>query len=356
MKKFLGVITAVLLVTLFSCSREVKTQNEFGWYTNFDECKKVALQEDKRMLLLFTRDTDDMMSEVLKTSIFFTNDFKSRFEDKYLFCKLDFSKEVFEATKVDDSLKGKEKSAAKKTAKASLDYLEKNMRYASIYGASETPAIMILTKEAYFVDAITYFECKTVDEFYAELQTYEPKLEKIESLVKVVEGSKGIDKVKAIDDLYANTSRTHSYLLKDLIKQVPSLDSKNTTGLVGKYVLADASVKALDCYFARKADKAIEPYLKAAKSKYLLPAEKQQAYYAAAYTLGAMDPSSEIMSKILDYLRLAKEADPTSPLAAQCEKDIAQGEEVLKRLIDYEAAQKEAAKIEEDSPKEESGN
>lgn len=341
MKKYFVFALALASLCLFSCNNAANV-NEHGWYTDYSVCQKKAKSEGKRIILLFSRDDSDTRSAELKKDIFFTDKFNSLLGKDYVFCNLDFSRSVFEKTKLNPELKGKEKIYAKKEASKAKMYLERNMKIASILGIHNSPSVITLTKYGYAAKEFPYFECTTPEEFAELLNDSNEKLTILEDLTTKVEKAKGVQKALAIDELYSAMDDTYSYLLKDLILKVPSLDKKDESGIVGKYVLATASVEAMDCYFARKPEESDKPYVKVASSKYLNPEQKQQAFYAAAYVTGARENTIENVEKSIGYLKDAVAAAPDSPLAAQCKMQIERGEVVVARLKENAEKEKQA--------------
>ena len=51
MKKILLLIISVLSLSFLSCSK-TETKNEFGWFTDYDECLNCARVNEKNVMLI----------------------------------------------------------------------------------------------------------------------------------------------------------------------------------------------------------------------------------------------------------------------------------------------------------------
>lgn len=343
-------LTAALL--LAGCGQTAAVPNEFGWYQDFDAAQKVALKENKNIIVLYTSDDTDGVSPELKSSLFHTQEFKETFDEKFVFCDLDLSRELFRKAMPDKEKASKEDL---KNAKHFRKILDARMKFRTDYSINNTPVVMFLTKQGYPIVKQTYVPVQSVQEFKTSVEEFDERTQLINDLVANVDSAKGVEKVKAIEDLCQIIKSDSQFLLTPLFKQVEKLDPKNETGLVGRYILKVATSESLDAAKERKLDKVAEPYLKAAKNKKLSPQEKQQAYYAAAYVLASNTPEPEITVKIISILKKAIEVDPESALGKQCAIRLEQFEEFKIRQdegIRREKEQKKAAKDSENSEQE----
>ncbi len=312
LKTILVSVFVVMPLFLTGCNRP--DISKYGWYSDLDVCLDAAKKENKNVFLLFTRDNSDQVSLGLKEKVFFTDEFKYLFSDQYKFCCLDFSIERLKmAAPAEDASSGEKKIAAVEAKR-----LDRDMKKLVIYGAQTTPLLLVLTSEGYVISCVSYIPSKTPEEFADMMHMFDNDIISMTDEIKSLKNLRGVEKVQAIDRIYETTNNTYRYSLKDLILEVPKLDKKNQSGLVGKYILAAASTKSLDYYLDRHPEKAPDAYIAALNSNYLDTNQKQQCYYAAAYIIGSQDPSIEVSEKIMGYLQKAIDLDAESPLGQQC--------------------------------------
>lgn len=339
MKKFLLTIVALTAVVFASCSK-TEVKNEQGWYTDYNACIKQAQSENKKVMLIVSGEETDTVSVKLKNSVFYSEEFLQQFSNEYLFCEVDISPSLFKAAKPPRDADKKAKKDSKKFEKI----LAARMRVVTIYGVQNTPTLFLLSPEGYVIKGFTYIPCESLSEFNALLAMYSEEINGMKELIQNVKNSSKLDKVKAIDMLYENTSPSCLYLLTDLMRQVPVLDSKNESGLVGKYVMAVATSDAMDAYMARKTKKVAHIYESSAKSKWLSPEQKQQQYYAAAFVVGSNTPEPEETALMIKYLEKAIEIDPESNIGKHCTG-------LLEQVKDFKIRQDEALQKEKEEKK-----
>lgn len=338
MKKFLLAISALVAVVFTSCTK-VEVKNEFGWYTNYNECIKQAKKENKKVILIVSRDEVDEVSTVLKEEVLRTPEFTEKYSNDYLFCDIDVSPSLFAAARPNEDASKEVKKDAKKFEKI----LDENIRVVTIFGVENTPTVYVVSPEGYVLKPFTYVPCKTVEEFDAMLNERQEEISAIETLITQVKESRGLEKVKAIDALYEATPALYRYMLVDLMHQVEKLDKKNETTLVGKYVMALATSDAMDAYMAKKPEKVASIYAKSAEHKMLTDEQKQQSYYAAAFVTGSNTPTPEETEQIIKYLEKAIEIDPESNIGKYCSELLATVKEFKVR---QDAAAQEEKNIE----------
>ncbi|MBQ3836996.1 MAG: hypothetical protein II814_07690, partial [Treponema sp.] len=217
------------------------------------------------------------------------------------------------------------------------------------YGVDTTPAVVVLTKQGYVISNITYLPVDDPQGLKNIVELDRENIDGIENLLAQIDAAKGLERVQKIDELYEQTKANYRYQLRGLCDQVIKLDKKNKSGLVGKYLLARASTKAMDCYLRREPDKAVDCYLEPLKSKFLSVEEKQRSYFAAAYIVGKDSPGVESSEKIISYLQSAIELDDKSPLAERCRFLLERQEKILanqKEMEEKKAAEEAEATAE----------
>lgn len=321
-------------LALCSCSKKV-VKDDYGIYNDLDAALKAAQKSGKKLLLFFTKVEDGGLNQTIVDDVLHADGYAQLIGREFESCQIDYSRERF----------------SKKSASFNEARNDRDMRTAVIYGAENPPSVLVLTKEGYVITNITYIPAKSVKEFGDIIEVDRKSILDMEALLADLQKSKGLERVQKIDELYEKTSSNYRYQLRALCEQVIKLDKKNKSGLVGKYLLARASTKAMDCYLRRQPDKAVEAYLEPLKSNFLSVEEKQRSYFAAAYITGNNGQSVENSEKIIGYLNAAKDLDPNSALAERCKLLLERQEKIL-------AGQKETAakKAAEDSESQSEGD
>lgn len=315
-------------IVFAGCARN-SSKDEFGIFHDFEKTISVAEKSDKKILLVFTKLESGGFNETLVNQVLHAQDYQEKIGTEFETCQIDFSKEDF--------------SSQKKSAKKTKAQTERDMNTTVIYGVETPPTVMILSPQGYVISSITYLSCINVQEFSNIIEVEREKIDAMEKMVAAVKNTEGIEKISAIDLLYENTHANYRYQLRKLCDEVVRSDKKNESGLVGKYLLARASTEAMDCYLARKPEKAAECYIKYVRSKFLSVEEKQRCYYAAAYITGNERPSVKISEKILGYLDSLVKLDSETPIAKQAQFLAERQQKILERQKEAEAQNNEEA-------------
>ena len=315
-------------IVFAGCTRN-SSKDEFGIFHDLEKTISVAEKSDKKILLVFTKLESGGFNETLVNQVLHAQDYQEKIGAEFETCQIDFSKEDF--------------SSQKKSAKKTKAQTERDMNTTVIYGVETPPTVMILSPQGYVISSITYLSCINVQEFSNIIEVEREKIDAMEKMVAAVKNTEGIEKISAIDLLYENTHANYRYQLRKLCDEVVRSDKKNESGLVGKYLLARASTEAMDCYLARKPEKAAECYIKYVRSKFLSVEEKQRCYYAAAYITGNERPSVKISEKILGYLDSLVKLDSETPIAKQAQFLAERQQKILERQKEAEAQNNEEA-------------
>lgn len=315
-------------IVFAGCTRN-SSKDEFGIFHDLEKTISVAEKSDKKILLVFTKLESGGFNETLINQVLHAQDYQEKIGAEFETCQIDFSKEDF--------------SSQKKSAKKTKAQTERDMNTTVIYGVETPPTVMILSPQGYVISSITYLSCINVQEFSNIIEVEREKIDAMEKMVAAVKNAEGIEKISAIDLLYENTHANYRYQLRKLCDEVVRSDKKNESGLVGKYLLARASTEAMDCYLARKPEKAAECYIKYVRSKFLSVEEKQRCYYAAAYITGNERPSVKISEKILGYLDSLVKLDSETPIAKQAQFLAERQQKILERQKEAEAQNNEEA-------------
>lgn len=319
MKKITSLFAAAVALLMFvSCGKKIDTTT---WLTSLEDGKIAAKKENKKILLFFSTDDSDGLSSTLKETIFKTDNFIQTFTAQFVLVNIDFSESRFEKAQQNPE----SEEISQKELKKMQDALYADMRAANLYNIQATPWFIILTKQGYAISQLAFDAEDDFETVTAAFNAEEETLKLFDSyLAKIEKGSKD-EKIAAIDAIYEMTDPFLRYHISDLSKKLIYLDRNNETGLCGKHILALAYAKATDAYLNNTPEKASEEFALTAQNKLLLPIEKQQSFYLAAYLL-AQNGSTDY-PKIKDYFQSAYNAAPESEEAAQIKAMIAIVEE-----------------------------
>ena len=188
------------------------------------------------------------------------------------------------------------------------------MRDAGLYNIQVTPSYYILTKEGYVIKQMV-FENKpeSVEDFFAGYNPLVEEIAEYENTISAARSGKTEDRLAAINRLFEKTDPQLRYLLADFCSDYIKLDKKNSTGMVGSYVVALANSNAVQHYLDQDPLAASEEFATAAKSKFLEPEQKQQCFYTAAYLFASSGTDDAV--KVKDYLQKAYDVAPDSEYA-----------------------------------------
>lgn len=326
-------LAAFAAAALFCGCSKKSAPDAYGVYSDFDSVLAAAQKSEKKILLFFTKMEDGGHNEKIVNDILQAGGYNELFGGEFETCRIDYSRERF----------------SRKSEGFDEAQNERDMRTAVIYGVDTTPAVVVLTKQGYVISNITYLPVDDPQGLKNIVELDRENIDGIENLLAQIDAAKGLERVQKIDELYEQTKANYRYQLRGLCDQVIKLDKKNESGLVGKYLLARASTKAMDCYLRREPDKAVDCYLEPLKSKFLSVEEKQRSYFAAAYIVGKDSPGVESSEKIISYLQSAIELDDKSPLAERCRFLLERQEKILanqKEMEEKKAAEEAEATAE----------
>jgi thioredoxin-related protein len=307
--------------------------DEFGWYHDYDEAKRIAAKQNMPILLFVSMTGEDDDSATLKEKVFNTTEFKDAVADAFVPVNLDFTQAAYKKTVASEGATDKEQKAADAYAAK----LKKDMQVATMFNVQMTPAVYLVTKDGYYVSFIAYD--KTIDTPAAYTQMLEDRtadVKKVNDMADAVKNSSGVEKVKAIDALYEATDNKYRLFLEDMYRKVPELDKKNESGLVSKYVLATANSDAVRLFGEGDYAGAAKVFGDAGAGGRLDKNDVQQAYYTAGYLLGST--GSHDYAAITAYLQASYDADPESEHAG----DIMRTLDNVKAMASAEAAAAQA--------------
>lgn len=308
MKRFLSGIAASLAVLLIfvSCA-----STPTGWISDYEEGQQLASKEGKDLFLFFSSEDSDGVSTQLRSSIFDTESFIKAAGKDYVLVHLDFSESRLMAVQVPEDATEEQKQAAE----AAMPQLEKDLGTAMNFSVTEDglPAMILATAQGYVYGVVAYDATVTTPEqFMAVVNENSENRNKIKTLVKAIDSSSGVEKLKAIDELYEATDPAYTYLLADFFSMAPELDPSNESGKRGKYAILNAYSIATEALYTGDAFGAISAMLAPIEEGFCSPEEQQELYYQAAYFASLVGDSENMMN----YLTTALELAPESEMAA----------------------------------------
>jgi hypothetical protein len=307
---------AIIFVVLPLTKNSVKA-DEFGWYHDYDTAKKLALKENKSILLLVSETGEDKDSKTLKDTVLNTKKFTDSARKDFVLVNIDVTQTEYKKTVAAENATEKEQKSADDNAAK----FKRNMQILSLYRTQMTPAVYVSTKDGYFVSYIVYdASVNTPDAYLKMLADKTDDIKKVNDLAAAAEKNTGVGKVKAIDALYEATDQNYRDFLVDIYREVPDLDKKNESGLVSKYVLATANSDAIELYSKGDYPGAAKIFADAAAGGKLNKDDEQQSYYTAGYLLGSV--GSQDYTTIIAYLQAAYNADPESEHAPSIQQTI----------------------------------
>lgn len=300
------------------------------WYTDFEQAKAAASSQKKDIYLLFSGDDWVDSSVPFKENVVNTKEFSKKYGSEFILVNIDFSQSDYARSTVPENASEEEQKEAEKIQD---EYREKEL-LARHYNVKSWPSAFIVSPEGYVLaeislDAEKYGDAG-VEDYSAEIESAKERSKELKRLSESLKHSQGAERAKFIDEIVQNSSRNHSYLLKDLILEFPSLDPENTTGRLGDYRLQGAYFLSLDA-FENGGDPAL-PFDEISKSADLSSLQKQEALYMAAYALVNMNDID--FSRVQDYLEKAYAIDTKSEISGE----IFQALEGIKRYSEMAAA------------------
>ena len=279
-------LTLTLALVLTSCAKS-------KWYFDFDEAKDFARQRDKDIFLLFSSGG----CEQFKQDVIFSEQFEKRFSRLLVFTNVDFSSKQ-------DAPQDGEAAQEQATLKA------KNERLLRYYDVQRFPCAFVLSSEGYVLATVDSDKASEADveKYSAKVDEARQRAAQLKVPLEKVRNFDGIEKAQAIDELFKATPGKYAYLLKDLVWELPQLDGKNETGLLGEYEIQGAYFSSLDAFEAGEDPAA--PFVDASKKTALSRAQKQEALYMAAFALVNNVNNEDVdYERVLELLSAAYEMD-----------------------------------------------
>ena len=311
MKKLFIAIFAFSALILASCG---KNQDSNGWYSDFEAAKKVAQAKNKEILFFVNSDSDVAGSEKGVQAIL-SKEFVDSVKDNFVCVHFDFTdlQSVFGEAEISSQ---DQKKLEKRRA-----LLNKQFKIADFYGIRETPVINILSKEGYFISEVNCeFNSDSIEGFSGLLELESDEIAEFNKKVALTKKGLKLDRIQAIDALFEDAADVHKLALYDLLKKAVSIDSKNSSGKIGKYVFQIAHTEAYDKLLEQDIAGALKIYEKCAENKYMSPENVQSLYFMCA-ELASKLPDAKV-EDIISYMNQSVAAAPESPLVPQIQQYI----------------------------------
>ena len=307
MKKINYIFVILFVSVMFaSCGKKALT-DEFGCYFNYDDAVELAGKKKQPMLVLFTSEGDDDLSNQYVNGILKDSSFQKNIVSKYSVLHADFSQKAFEKSNAD----GNATEAEKELANTYTNIIQNNYNLAILFNIIEMPAAFLCTPEGYVVCRLDENRSfSTISELETAIAENLTSLERINNLVAETKKGNYLNKVDAVDAVFVATDPAYRSFLMPLINYALALDPNNDSGLCGQFILSIAESKAIMAYAQGDVEAAIEAYLVAADNSYLKAEQKQECLYTAAYIVTAS--GSDDNEGILEYLKLAYQFAPES--------------------------------------------
>lgn len=342
MKKngFLVCLAGAVMV-LASCGGNI---DKNGWYTDFDAAKKAAQAKNKNILLFVNSDNDVPGSSVGVKALTESGEFTLDLEAEYACVHFAF----VDMMKVMQGADMNATNAEQKAAEKARETMMKQFAIADLYTVQETPAIVLISKDGYYITSVTCdYDSSSPAGYAALVRSEEPVV--TEFVKKVVKTEKGNDKARiaAIDELYESASENQRLAMVDLSRKLVKLDKKNESGLVTKHLFSIANAEAFNLITKHDFEGAVKMYVKYAADKRLNPVDSQALYFMAA-SVCAKSGTSDI-DRIIGFLNLAIKAAPESESVSNIQSII----DSLNELQEQEEAEKLAAKASAETESEE---
>ena len=151
MKKFFNVIAIALsFVFVFASCSSAKTDDS-GWYNDYEAAKKIASKQNKNILLFVNSVYDIDGSQNAVKLLLETPEFVNGLKDSYVCVHFDFT-DIMNLNVIDENAKPEEKKAFEKRRAE----IEKQFAVADALAIQTTPAIVLTTKEGYYITNVQF--------------------------------------------------------------------------------------------------------------------------------------------------------------------------------------------------------
>ena len=284
------------------------------WETDFDAAKEKAASAGKNILVFFSTDDAQGVSADLKKNVFGKKKFVQSVSGDFVLLNIDVTESEYTASKTSENPED-------------VASFQKKLDILDSYSVEEMPALYMLTSGGFVIKSFAYDPAvNSAAQYLSLIESEKENAASYNSLVRAVEESTGVYRVRAINALFDATEKTYQTLLLPYCREVSSLDADNTTGLVGKFEFQTAYADAIKLFQAGDVEEAAKCFIDAVLQGHLTAAQIQEAYYSASYILAMSKTYDE---RVLDYLRLSYESLPDGEEAENVKRTI----EVVENMI-----------------------
>ncbi len=293
---------ALLVLFLFASCKKKEL-----WQTDFDAALQEAQEQEKKLFVLFSGEDWDGKTANFRADVLDTDEFKEFVKEGYVLLNIDLS-EAEQAKAIPEADANEQEKAEAALLQTKINAKQDVIRR---YGVTGYPCIYILSKEGYVLSIVHYNENLNAPSVLSGI--YEEQsagMAEISSAISRMQLAAGVEKVRAIDSLYEATPEAGRKPLASLVKEVPSLDPSDESGLVGKYEFIKTYDEAMEKLSEGQQDGVVESFIEIAEHGHLDPARKLEAYYNAAYLMALFGESD--YDRMYELLGKAQESDPES--------------------------------------------
>lgn len=292
-----GAIAAVVVLAggavgaFFGLDMNVPSATE--WVKDYSAVQISAGDRDKSILLAFTGVDWDNVSGKFEKEIMQDSEFIKKMGKKYELAQID--------------IPGGE-------AEVSEEEMQSIFTYAMMYGLQTTPSLILVDSKGASYGIVAYSEDMGLEAVIEAVENAETAFKDLKKLKDSIDKAQGVKKVKLIDELYEKSSDEERVELMDYILEVPALDPKNESGLLGKYKLLGGYNEA--SIYMQKGDvkSARDVLVRVAEDPALEPELAQESFYTAAYisAIGGLITSQEEIDSVVALIQKAIDVNPES--------------------------------------------
>lgn len=292
----------LLPAVLFLCA---SCRKKTVWQIDYDAALQAAKAQGKDVFVLFSGEDWDGKTAGFRTDVLDTEEFSAFVKDKYVLLNIDLSEaEQANAIAAPDA----DERAKADAARLQSDIDAKNT-VIRLYGISSYPTVCILSNEGYVLSFVQYNEGLNSPSVLMDvLDELAPGMTEVSAAIRQVQLSAGAEKVRAIDSLYTVTPEAGRRPLAGLVREVPSLDPADESGLVGKYEFIKTYDEVIESLSDGRNEGVVEFFVTLAEHGHLGPAQKLEAYYNAAYLMALLGDSD--YDRMFELLQKAQDVDP----------------------------------------------
>ena len=252
-KHFFKFFLILISISFFSCAT-VQTE----WKKDASNIKAEIKKNEKDAFLLFTGSDWDEASQAL-LSMKVEHKLFSKYHKDFVFYNIDV---VRNEEAMDDRL------------------LKNNYALFSVYNVGDLPHVAARSLEGDVYFSKTLKAPYNLDESVLEVLEKKASMQKLKNDIKEKTGK---DKTIAIDAFFSSIYNSENHIYDDLRRIAIESDEKNESGLIGKFKVFVATLKAEKLALQKKYLEAADEYIVLLKEKELDKIDRQNAWYQIAF-------------------------------------------------------------------------